>query len=242
MQLKIQRSQRMGGVLGNAVIFCLDVRAAYAAEEAANIAKYKLGREVIYNSEATRRHLTNMNAHIDRFESDNLKDKAVGLVKGMASLAMAKMNLTVSVGSLGRGHHIECKDLPELLEAEETIMDMCRKLKQFLAAAASFDGSIILVDFDDGEKVHVSHGALQLEALPAPGAAATVDYSALFPYAGAFGDIKLAFNDVQFTSIQDFLHSLSRALHKLYSTRPILALFGLPGVILLVIYLAYHIL
>ena len=52
MQLKFQRSQRAGGVFGNTVIFCLDARADYSPPEAANIAKYRLGSQIVYNSEA----------------------------------------------------------------------------------------------------------------------------------------------------------------------------------------------
>jgi hypothetical protein len=168
MQLKFQRSQRAGGVLGKTVIFCLDARADYSAAEAANISKYKLGGEVVYNSQAAKRHLDAMGKHFDRTGSDRVRDQAAGLARGVTSLALAKMHLNISIASLGRGHHIECKDLAELLDAEKALMDACRNLKQFLEAAATFNGSIILVDFDDGEKVHIAEGALQLNALPAP--------------------------------------------------------------------------
>jgi hypothetical protein len=47
MQLKIQRSQRPGRLVASTVFFCLDVRAAYTAEEAANIRKYKLGGQLV---------------------------------------------------------------------------------------------------------------------------------------------------------------------------------------------------
>jgi hypothetical protein len=167
MQLKFQRSQRTGGLIGNTVIFCLDARADYNPTETANISKYKIGGEVVYNSQAAKRHLENMGRHLDRVDNDSLKEKAAGLARGVASLALAKLNLNISIASLGRGHHIECKDLPELLDAEKTLMDACRSLKQYLDAAATFNGSIILVDFDDGEKTHVSQGALELAALPA---------------------------------------------------------------------------
>jgi len=178
MQLKFQRSQRVGGVLGKTVIFCLDVRAEYSPTEAANIAKYKLGGEVVYNSQAAKRHLENMNRHLSRVDNDSAWEKGAGLARGVASLALATMNLNISIASLGRGHHIECKDLPELLDAEKTLMDACRDLKQFLAAAATFNGSVILVDFDDGEKIHISQGALELEALPAPSLRASAPPSA----------------------------------------------------------------
>ena len=78
MQLKLQRSQRTGGVLGNTVIFCLDARADYNPTETANISKYKLGGEIVYNSQAAKRHLENMGKHLDRIESESMKDKAAG--------------------------------------------------------------------------------------------------------------------------------------------------------------------
>jgi hypothetical protein len=168
MQLKLQRSQRAGGVIGKTVIFCLDARADYSPAEASNISKYRLGGEIIYNSQAARQHLDRSGRQLDRVESDRLRDRASGLALGAMSLALAKLQLHISIASLGRGHHIECKDLPELLDAEKALMEACRNLKQFLDAAATFNGSIILVDFDDGEKVHMSQGALELAALPPP--------------------------------------------------------------------------
>jgi len=173
MQLKLQRSQRAGGVLGTTVIFCLDARADYSPAEGANIGKYRLGGQIVYNSQAAKRHLEAMDRHLSRVDSDRFRDQTAGLLRGVASLALAKMNLNISIASLGRGHHIECKDLPELLDAEKTLMEACRGLKQFLEAAATFNGSIILVDFDDGEKVHVSQGALELATLPPPSTAAS---------------------------------------------------------------------
>jgi hypothetical protein len=162
MQLKIQRTQRMGGAFGNKVLFCLDVRAEYTDPEQTNIKKYKLGGEIIYSSQAARKHIANAGAHLDRTQSRDLKEQAAGLAHGIYSMAMAKMNLNISIASLGRGQHIECKDLSELMEAQEAVMGACRHLRDYLDLAATFNGSIILVDFTDGEKVHLSDGKLQL--------------------------------------------------------------------------------
>lgn len=140
MQLKIQRSQRKGGVFGGKAIFALNVRAEYTDEERANINKYKLGGEIIYSSQASREHLERMDRHLDGSPS--------GLLKGIGSLALAKMNLNITIASLQEGQHIECKDLAELLECEETICNACKELKRYLAAAATFDGREILVDVD----------------------------------------------------------------------------------------------
>jgi hypothetical protein len=172
MQLKIQRSQRMGGMMGSTVLFCLDVRADYSAEEAANIAKYKLGREVIYSSQAAARHIENARGQLAQGQSGSFRESAAGLAKGVASIALSKLHLTITIASLGKGQHIECKDLRELREAEETVLQACRELRDYLNVAASFNGSVVLVDFTDGEKVHVADGAQALAALQGSGAAA----------------------------------------------------------------------
>lgn len=160
MQLKIQRSQRAGGVMGGTVLFCLDVRADYSPEEQGNIGKYKLGSQVIYNSQAARRHLDNAGTHLDRVDNDSMKEKAAGLARGALSMAMAKMSLNISIASLGRGQHIECKDLGELLEAEETVRTACKDLTRYLEAAASFDGSETVIEYVKGEEVvHITQSA-----------------------------------------------------------------------------------
>src|ERR1700733_5516575 len=85
------------------------------------------------------------------------------------SLAMAALSLNISIDSLGRGQHIECKDLEELLEAEDALMTACRTLTRYLAIAATFDGSIALIDFADGERLHTGQGSLDLISAPATG-------------------------------------------------------------------------
>jgi hypothetical protein len=161
MQLKIQRSQRVGGVMGGTVVFCLDAMAEYSGAEADDIAKYKLGKQVIYNSRAAKRHLDK--AH------DRTDGSATGYLKGAVSLAMAALSLNISIDSLGRGQHIECKNLEELLEAEDALMMACRTLTRYLEVAATFNGSIALIDFSDGEKLHTGQGSLDLISTPGTG-------------------------------------------------------------------------
>lgn len=168
MQLKIQRSQRLGGLTGRTVFFCLDVRAAYDPVEAANISRYKIGSEIIYSSQASRRHLEKASASLDAAgnRSDGLAAQYKGLASGLYSLAMAKVNLNISIASLGKGHHIECKDLAELAEAEEAVMQACRNIRDYLKLAASFNGSTILVDFSNGEEVHIAEQPPALSNTP----------------------------------------------------------------------------
>jgi len=150
MQLKIQRSQRTGGVLSKSVFFALDVQVDYSRAEQENISKYKLGKQIVYNSKAAQKHFDKASAAND--------GTVTGGLKGIASSLMARMHLVVTIDSLGNGQHIECQDLAEMIEAEDSIMDACKNLRGFLIVAASFDGSTTLIDFDEGDAPHRSSG------------------------------------------------------------------------------------
>lgn len=142
MQLKIRRSQRDGGVISKTAIFCLDARVEFTGEEKRHITRYKLGKEVIYSSEAARRHSEKGDAH--------LGSGTVGNLKALGSFVMARINLNVSINSLQQGQHIECKSLEELIEAEDAIMMACQNLKSYLDVASTFDGREVLFDFSTG--------------------------------------------------------------------------------------------
>jgi hypothetical protein len=166
MQLKIQRSQRNAGISGK-VIFCLDARAFLSAEEQANVGRYRLGGQVIYNSQASRKHL----------DRANEAGRQGSYLKSLASTAMAALNLNITIDGLQRGQHIECKDLDELLSAEEALMSACENLKNFLRLAATFDGREVVIDFDPQEPVAVSKPL----PLPPPFAPATIVGTAAVP-------------------------------------------------------------
>lgn len=164
MQLKVKRSQREGGVVSKNVIFCLDARVDFTAQEQHHITRYKLHNQVIYNSEASQKHLAKAGIQL-------ASGNALGGVKALGSLAMAAMKLNISIASLQRGQHIECKSLDELLGAEEAIMTACENLRGYLDTAATFDGREILFDFDtNGPKV-VAQSVAPAPALIAPAAA-----------------------------------------------------------------------
>lgn len=150
----------MGTFAASTVFFCLDVRADYTSEERDNINRYKLGGQVIYNSRAAQKHLESAGDHIARTQEGTVANRMIGAVRGATSLALAKMQLNVSIASLGRGHHIECKDLEELLESEDTIRTACKNLTRYLEIASTFDGSEVIVEYENGEeKVHVTQNA-----------------------------------------------------------------------------------
>jgi hypothetical protein len=142
MQLLLKRAQRQAGMLGGKTVFILGIRAEYTEEERGNINRYNLGGQVIYDSQAAQRHFENVQRHADA-------GTVGGMLKGLGSLALAKMNLSVTLASLQRGHTVECRDLGELLECEQALVEACKNVKNWLDAAASFDGREILVDLDE---------------------------------------------------------------------------------------------
>ena len=137
MQLVLSRSQKATGLMSKTITFCLDARVAITREERANIDKYKLGSQVVYNSSTTKQHL------------DKVMETAGGgrgILSGAVHLAMSKMSLSITVDSLTKGHHIECKDLDELLGAEEAIETACQNIITYVDMAATFDGREIVID------------------------------------------------------------------------------------------------
>jgi hypothetical protein len=131
MQLKIAHSQKKG-MMGKTT-FSLDIRAEYTEEEKSRINKYDLGGEIIYSSRAAQTHLQNLSG------ADNVGTALVSRV-------LLGMNLNISIASLAKGQHIECKDLGELIDSENAIVAACRNVKSWLDVAASFNGQETLID------------------------------------------------------------------------------------------------
>ncbi|WP_428150931.1 hypothetical protein [Brevundimonas sp.] len=158
MQLKILRSQKQGGIVSKNVLFCLDARVAFSADESANVRRYKLADQMIYSSAAAQAAAAgslaagqNARGRGIPTDVDDLMFSAASIMgnglKAAALGALSKMKLSITIASLERGHHIECKSLDELLGAEEAIMDACRSLRGYLDTAATFDGREVLIDF-----------------------------------------------------------------------------------------------
>jgi hypothetical protein len=119
MHLLLHRDQRWS--LMGSVIFQLDVRAALTTEELESIRRYKLEKTTLYA----------------RLE---LTDQGSGLLGLASRLTFKAMNITVSVDDLMNGKRIECKDIVEMLAAEEQIKEAAATFKQVLNAALHFGG------------------------------------------------------------------------------------------------------
>lgn len=135
MQLKLQRSQKSSGLVSKTVVFCLDVRAEFTPEELANIKKYKLQSQCIYNSEKSKQML-------DKLEG------ATTFTGSIMALAKHRLATNIFISDLIDGKHIECKDLDELLGAENAVIVACKNTREYLDTVATFDGREQIIKFE----------------------------------------------------------------------------------------------
>lgn len=140
--LKIRRSQRATMLAGNP-IFILDARADVSPDRLALIQKYKMGNMVVYDSKERAGRSAEAAGHYqDAYVASysSVGKMAWQGLKGAAAQALATLALRVTIDSLIKGHHIECKELDELLAAETAMHNACQTLKIYLDTALSFDG------------------------------------------------------------------------------------------------------
>lgn len=156
MQLLLRRTQR-SGLMGK-IIFALDARIGLNAEEQSLVRKFDLGNHVIYESSSREEHAEAAQAHLDKTRDDTslfgspasqffgLGKTLYRLGRASVSATMSALSLRITIDSLIKGVHIECKSMGELLEAESAIVEASRNLKTFLENAITFDGREEILD------------------------------------------------------------------------------------------------
>lgn len=148
--LKLKRTQKQAAMGG--LIYMLDARIDVSAEVRSLIAQHRLGSRLIYESEARQKHAEKAKAHLDGSRDGTSifappSAQAMGLAKtfwklgrAAVSAARASLALRVTVDSLLAGVHVECKDMDELLEAEDAFREAKQNLEGYIASLRSFDG------------------------------------------------------------------------------------------------------
>jgi hypothetical protein len=158
MQLKLKRSERRSSVRGKP-IFMLDARMEVSADILDTIRKYSLGSRVVYESSTREKHREAAMGHLEDSKSDSsvlfapptehLKDAgrtAWKLTRAAVSMGLSALSLRITISSLISGVHVECKDMEELLEAEEAIQTAAINLKHYIDTAGTFDGQEQVVE------------------------------------------------------------------------------------------------
>jgi len=136
MKLKLRRSQK-SGLTGN-VTFKLFFIVDLDPEEAAALKKYKFGKQVVYETPK------------GAAAAEGLKMAAAagglrGMGRGLAATIAAKaFNQILTVNDMVDGKEIACKDIDEMIAAEEQIRDACTSLSRILYICQNFEGEEII--------------------------------------------------------------------------------------------------
>jgi hypothetical protein len=155
--LKVRRNQRT--TITGKLRFTLDARLAVSAADHELIRKFKLGPLVVYDSANRDKYAKRAQEFLDSsrdrpgvlapadsgFVWGSIKS-LFRLLRALVSLGFAKLSLRITVASLIAGIHVETEDLNELITTENAILDAAKNVKGFLANAAKYDGSEVLVE------------------------------------------------------------------------------------------------
>ena len=121
MELHLSRGQK-SGVMGG-VKFILNMKAALTPEEQKNVDKYRFSSELLYEQGS---------------------DKIAAAKSTLGLVAARLMQLRITVSDLAYGKTLECKDIVEMLEAEEAIKTAAQRFHILLNAAAKFEGEEVI--------------------------------------------------------------------------------------------------
>jgi hypothetical protein len=150
IDVKIKLSQRSN--FWGRVIFMLDARMETPATDYAEIKKYGLDSDVIYDSVFREKHMEKVKQHLESTKEqpglrDPLNKQLLGGLKTLFRLILAfinlfrmKLALRITVKKLMRGVHVESKSLKEITEVECAIIDALENLRAYLVTANKYDG------------------------------------------------------------------------------------------------------
>ncbi len=128
MKLLIRRNQK-SGIIRRGIAFTIDVRAELSPEMLALVKKYKMGKEILFYKEKV-----------------DLSDYwLLGPFRQLIKALAARLwNIKITVNDLVKGKHMECKDILEMLEAEDQIREASALFKHILESAAHFGGEEVI--------------------------------------------------------------------------------------------------
>ena len=129
---RLRRSQKSSMIRGTPV-FQLHAAAELTGEERNLISKYNLGSTTVYASEQLQNNVA-------------IAQSGGGVFRTLRALAVASLNLRITVNDLAQGKQVECKSLEEMMGVEEAITTACQNLKGYLETALTFDGREVVVE------------------------------------------------------------------------------------------------
>lgn len=136
MKLKLRRSQK-SGLTGN-VTFKLFFIVDLDADDAAALKKYKFGKLVVYETPKGA-------AATEGLQMAVAAGGIRGMGRGFAATLMAKaFDHILTVDDMVSGKEIVCKDISEMIAAEEQIHEACLALARVLYVCRHFEGEEVI--------------------------------------------------------------------------------------------------
>ena len=120
--------QQDTGLLSKTVQFVLEAKVQLTEQEAANVKRYKMGKEVLYSKD-----------RLGYRDWDN--ETAKGMARNLAAIAVA---ITITVDDLVKGKTVVCKDILEMSAIVAQIKQATEGFKVMLDTAAQFEGEQVL--------------------------------------------------------------------------------------------------
>lgn len=129
MQLRVKRSQ-IKGMMGG-IYFAVDAKIILTDQEMQDVIKYHLHDQEVYYSEGFRKN-------VDKALNDIDSGTVGGALKSIARLAALKLQLKLTFADLMKGAHVECKNLDELMGAEQVFIMACERAQTYLTFAKTY--------------------------------------------------------------------------------------------------------
>ncbi len=127
MELLLSKSQK-SGMLSSTITFILNIKTKLTDEEMALVKKYKMGKEVVYEKLPITAAAAGMG----------------GIAGALTSITAKALKLVFTVDDLVKGRTIECKDILDMIAAEQQIRDAADGFWGILQASKNFEGEEVV--------------------------------------------------------------------------------------------------
>lgn len=127
MELLLTKSQK-SKLLTSTITFTLNIKTSLTDEELSLVKKYKMGKEVVYE----KLPITSMAAGMG------------GIAGALTAITAKALKLVFTVDDLVKGRTIECKDILDMIAAEQQIRDAADGLWGILEASKNFEGEEVV--------------------------------------------------------------------------------------------------
>ena len=127
MELLLSKSQK-SGMLTSTITFTLNIKTRLNDEEQALIKKYKMGKEVVYEKLPIGAAVAGMG----------------GIAGALTAITAKALKLVFTVDDLVKGRTIECKDILDMIAAEQQIRDAADGFWGIIQASKNFEGEEVV--------------------------------------------------------------------------------------------------